>query len=346
MRYLLLSASLPLLTLLANNRPGRSTSALRLLSTGAIGAIELVRRKENSRSPICRRWNNGSFFIIAAAAVALLACGPNSLIAQMPDASKLLASEPAISAVSSSTTSTEKGRSTSRVISPANHSITSVRPFSTVGVAVSVSTLGIGGQAAMPLSQKTNLRAEGNFLSYNGATFTYDGIKYSGALKLRSAEMLLDWFPFGGSFHLSPGVQLYSGFNASGNLSVPAGESFTLNDTWYTSSTANPVTGTGKLTTRAAAPMFTLGWGNLVPRREHRRLSIPIDVGFVYQGAPTVALTLAGSACDDLNLHCRDVKTDSGIQSNLAAQQKIASDNARKYFQFYPVISIGFSYKF
>jgi hypothetical protein len=274
-----------------------------------------------------------------------------SAFAQTPASPKLFVSEPAVEPAfsSSRTADTEapSGGQTDSNPAPANRLVTTTtRPFSTVGAAVSVGTLGIGGQAAFPLSQRTNLRAEGNFFSYNSATYTNDGIGYTGTLKLHSAEALLDWFPFGGSFRLSPGVQFYSGVGASATLAVPPGQSFTLNHVSYISSTAVPVTGTAKLTTNVAAPMFTFGWGNIVPRHEHSHISIPFELGFVYQGAPKVSVVLAGKACDTPTLNCRDVTTDTGIQSNLVAQQKIVSDDIGQYFRFYPVISIGFGYKF
>jgi hypothetical protein len=279
----------------------------------------------------------------------LLACSSPAVFAQTPVSPKLFASAPEVAAFSSSTSDTTDTEAASeRQASPipgsGNRLATSTRPFSTVGVAVSAGTLGVGGQAAMPLSQRTNLRVEGNFFSYNGATYTNDGINYTGTLKLRSIEALLDWFPFGGSFRVSPGVQLYSGPSAAANLAVPSGQSFTLNHTSYVSSTSVPVTGNAALTTRAASPMFTFGWGNIAPRHGH--ISVPLELGFVYQGAPKVSMALAGKACDFSGLNCRDAATDAGIQSNLAAQQKIVSDDIGQYFRFYPVISIGFGYKF
>jgi hypothetical protein len=284
----------------------------------------------------------------ALIAIIILACGSSAVFAQMPALAKLSTSESIFS--SSSNTADVEAASPdqpSPALSPGARLVNSTaRPFSTVGAAVSVGTLGIGGQVATPLSQRTNLRAGGNFFSYGGATYNNDGIDYTGTLKLRSAAALLDWFPFGGSFRLSPGVQFYSGLNASATLAVPFGETFTLNHVSYASSSIVPVTGTAALTTNAVAPMFTFGWGNLVPRSEHGHFSVPFELGFAYQGAPKVSVALVGKACDPSGLNCRDVTTDTGIQSNLAAQQKIVSDDIGQYFRFYPVVSIGFGYKF
>lgn len=287
-----------------------------------------------------------SFSLVSALlTVTFTACGVQAF-AQSPTSLNL---NPALAAASSSSSldsdsDAAPAAQANAILNSAKLSSGSIRPFSTAGVAVTVGFLGIGGQVAVPLSERTNLRGEGNFFSYNSATYTNDGISYKGDLKLRSAEMLLDWFPFHGSFRLSPGVEIYNGLNVSASLAVPPGQSFTLNNTGYYSSATNPITGTALLTTRKAAPMFTFGWGNIVPRHGH--ISVPLEMGFIYQGAPKVALTMAGDACNYNGANCRPAATDSGIQANLAAQQKVVSDDVGKYFRFYPVFSLGFSYKF
>lgn len=218
------------------------------------------------------------------------------------------------------------------------------RPFSTVAVGVSVSTLGIGAEVATPLAQRLNLRVQSHFFPYSGQ-FSTDGVTYNADLKLRSAIASVDWFPFHGSFHVSPGVQLYGGLKATANALVPAGQTFTLNDTDYTSSAADPIHGTGSVTARSVAPAFTFGWGNLVSRKEHGHFSVPVELGFIYQGAPKVNLAFAGVGCDSQN-ECGDMATEPEAQANLAAEQKKANDNAAKYGQFYPIISVGFGFKF
>jgi hypothetical protein len=217
-------------------------------------------------------------------------------------------------------------------------------PFSHVAIAVTASSLGIGGQIAVPLAQKLNLRVGGNFFSYDSDTYTDDGISYNGTLKLRSAQATIDWFPFGGGFHLSPGVLMYNGLGGTAHLFVPANQGFQLNSVDYVSSTTNPVTGTGTISANKAGPMLLLGWGNIIPR-SGRHFAVPFEFGAAYQGQPKITLALAGSACDDEGDNCQSVTTNAGLQANLAAQQKIVNDDASPY-RFYPIISIGLSFKF
>lgn len=77
------------------------------------------------------------------------------------------------------------------------------------------------------MSRRSNVRV--GFAAYNyGRGFDKDGVSYSGRLNLRSAQALYDFFLFGGGFHLSPGVMMYSGNQLTGNATVPGGQTVTL----------------------------------------------------------------------------------------------------------------------
>jgi hypothetical protein len=217
--------------------------------------------------------------------------------------------------------------------------------FSGFALGVKVGLLGVGVNAATPLNRHMNLNVGSNFFSYSD-TLTSDGIPYNANLRFRSAEASLDWFPFAGGFHISPGALLYNGNQITANANVPAGNSFTLNNQQYTSSASDPVTGTGGITFNKAAPKITIGFGNMIPR-SGRHFSVPVELGFAYVGDPKVNLSLAGTACynDQGQNYCDNVATDSMIQSNLAAQrQKIANDVSPA--RFYPIFSVGPAFSF
>jgi hypothetical protein len=210
-----------------------------------------------------------------------------------------------------------------------------------IGIGVKVSTLGIGGEVAIAVSHRTNVRVGFNAFTY-GHTFDKDGATYKGNLDLRSAQATYDIFFLRG-LHLSPGVLFYNGNQVTANVSVPGGQTFSLSNTTYMSDAANPVAGTGKLTVYKAAPMVLFGIGNLVPRSGH--FSTSFEIGAAYQGPPRVALNLGGSACDSTGLFCRSIASDPTIQSNIVAEQAKLNKSASPY-KFYPVISFGVGYKF
>jgi hypothetical protein len=210
-----------------------------------------------------------------------------------------------------------------------------------IGVGVKVSTLGIGGEVAVALSHRSNVRFGFNAFSY-GHAFDKDGVTYKGTLDLRSAQATYDLFFFK-EFHISPGVLVYNGNNVTANASVPGGHSFTLSNTNYVSDAADPITGTGKLTVYKAAPMLLVGFGNLVPRSRH--FSTSFEIGAAYQGPPRVTLNLSGSACDSTGLFCRSISSDPTIQANVVSEQAKLNKSASPY-KFYPVLSFGVGFKF
>jgi len=210
-----------------------------------------------------------------------------------------------------------------------------------IGVGVKVSTLGIGGEVALAVSHRSNVRFGFNAFSY-GHTFDKDGVTYKGTLGLRSAQATYDLF-FLKEFHISPGILIYNGNKVTANASVPGGQSFTLSGTNYVSDTADPVTGTGTLTVYKAAPMLLVGFGNLVPRSRH--FSTSLEIGAAYQGPPRVTLNLSGSACDSTGLFCRSISSDPTIQANVVSEQAKLNKSASPY-KFYPVISFGVGFKF
>jgi hypothetical protein len=71
-----------------------------------------------------------------------------------------------------------------------------------VGIGVRVSTLGIGGEVAVRVLNRANVRAGFNLLGFSHS-FPSNGIDYSGSLHLRSAEAHFDYFLFS-SFTSAP----------------------------------------------------------------------------------------------------------------------------------------------
>jgi hypothetical protein len=210
------------------------------------------------------------------------------------------------------------------------------------GLAVGVSTLGAGIQAATAVTQHSNLRGGFNYFKYS-ASFNKDGVAYNGTLKLQSAEILYDQY-IGGVFHVSPGVVLYDGNQGAATASVPGGQSFTLGGVTYYSDSANPVSGTGSIAAKKAAPELLLGFGNLLPRSA-RRFTVNFEFGAVYQGPPNAKLNLYGGTCDTPGKSCQSIGSNSAIQSNIQSEQN-KINSALSVFKYYPVVRLSLGYKF
>lgn len=211
-----------------------------------------------------------------------------------------------------------------------------------VGIGVKVSTLGVGAEVAARVTHRSNVRAGFNVLGYS-RTFNKDGVPYDGHLDFKTVEGHFDFFPWAGKFHVSPGVLGYTGDPITAHAAIPGGQSFTLGDATFYSDTTSPTHGSGKIDFNQAAPMVTCGWGNLVPL-SHKHISVPVELGVAFQGSPKATLNLVGNVCDSPGVNCRSV-SDPVVQSQILAEQK-KLNNSMSLFQAYPIISVGFGYKF
>ncbi len=228
-------------------------------------------------------------------------------------------------------------------------------PFSTVGIAIKAGIGGAGFDVATPLARKFNLRGGASFFNFEH-TFVSDGTNYDASIDLKTAMLAIDWFPFGGAFRLSPIVQLYNGNSMEANLSVPAGQEFSLGNQNSYSSASDPVHGTanfylGDQGGSQVAPGFTMGFGNMIPRRGH--WSVPFEMGFVYIQTPQIVLNFQGVSCNTQadaataipGPSCVNIATDPTSQANMQQEQTDINNNLSG-FRFFPVLSVGVSYKF
>ena len=209
-----------------------------------------------------------------------------------------------------------------------------------LGVGVKMSSLGAGIEAATAVTRRSNVRVGFNIFNY-GTDFTKDGIHYGGDLSLRSLQVLYDQYLIG-PLHVSPGLLLYNGNQLSASASVPGGQSFSLGGTGFVSSAADPVHGTGYLNLGTTSPMVLIGVGNLLPR-SRRHFAVNFEAGVIFQRTPQAKLTLNGSAC--IGAICQPAASNPLVENGIQAEQdKINRD--LDLLRFYPVISVGFGYKF
>jgi len=212
-----------------------------------------------------------------------------------------------------------------------------------IAVGAKISTLGIGFEGATAVTNRSNVRGGFNFFNYDRVA-TSDGITYDAELTLRSVQITYDQYLIRG-VHVSPGLLIYNGNRAHALASVPAGQSFSLGDSQYFSSLTNPVNGTATLKLRKVAPLRLFGFGNLLPRN-NRHFGVNADLGVAFQGSPDVKLNLAGTACAvSPAVGCVNAATDPRVQTNILREQEQANDDL-KPFKYYPVLSIGVSWKF
>jgi hypothetical protein len=216
-----------------------------------------------------------------------------------------------------------------------------VHPFSTFAIGIHASSLGAGLEAATPLSRSLNVRAGANFIDWKYA-FNIDGINYATNINFRNGQASIDWFPFHGGFHVSPGV-LYFRNGLSGTALVPPGQLFILSNTAYINSVDDPVGGTASVIyAHHFAPALMFGMSNIIPRNG-RHFSMPLEFGAAYTQAAAMNVILAGTACTVQG--CFNAGTDPGTQANL--KQEISDINQTvKKIPVFPIVSLGFAVRF
>ncbi len=215
--------------------------------------------------------------------------------------------------------------------------------FSGFGAGVKIGLSGIGFDVATPLiPARLNLRGGATFFSYTLNTTTSDNLPVSGTLKLQNSGIMVDFFPWRGSFRLSGGANVYNNTGVNASITEAGGKSFTLGNTKYYSNPSNPTVGTGTFNIGGkSGGRVSFGWGNMVPAKGH--FKVETEFGVQILSAPTVTLAF-NSACTGYN-----GVTYSGCgpvaASDITAEQNKLQDDV-KFLRFYPIVSLGFSYKF
>ncbi len=200
-------------------------------------------------------------------------------------------------------------------------------------VGLQIGTLGVGANFAMPINKNLQARLNINGLKVN-KTKSKDGIKYNASLKLFTAGLLLDYYPWESStFHISTGAY-YDNNKVTGNA-VRASGAYTVNGHTYQEDIVKRIDADLKF--NKFAPYLGLGWGG---KLNSSGWSWNLDIGVMYHGKPEFKLTPykgadANSYINIWNQAVNDIK-----------QQEATTQSDVKKYKFYPVVSVGFIYRF
>lgn len=227
------------------------------------------------------------------------------------------------------------------------------RPFSSLGVGVTIGFGGVGFDVATPLVPgRLNVRGGAGFFSY-----TYNGTvsnePISATLKLNNAKVMVDWFPFKGSFRLSAGTTVYNTTGLNGTVSVAPGTTLKIGNDYYLSAPSpNQLTGNLALGLGGkAVPRFTLGWGNMVAK--NHRIRFETEFGVEIIGTPTVSWSYGGEACptaSSTSTTCSSesgyvaINTISGVSTDIATQIASLQSDVNNV-KILPVLQFGLSVK-
>lgn len=193
-------------------------------------------------------------------------------------------------------------------------------------VGLKAGTLGAGIEAETSFSDSFGARFGVNYFEYGYST-TQDDIDYDVDLTLASASALLDWHPLQGAFRISAGV-LYNGNEI--DLEAESSTTYEVGDITFTGAEVGTLT--GDIDFNDVAPYAGIGWDTSFGRDD--RFGFLLDLGVMYQGSPDASLSANGTAA-----------SNPVFQNELAKEETNLEEDIDK-FEYYPVIAIGFSYRF
>ena len=182
-------------------------------------------------------------------------------------------------------------------------------------------TLGLGVEGTFGLTEHFNARLGLNGFTYDRSE-TVSDIEYDLDLELQSVSLLADWHPFGSAFRFTAGL-MSNGNELTGSSTS---DGLTIGDTFY------PGIGLdAKLDFDSTAPYLGVGWGNALAAG--KGWGFNVDLGIMFQGSGDVTLTPTGPGSSLVD------------PADIALEEQRFEDDIRDY-KYYPVFSLGASYKF
>ncbi len=194
------------------------------------------------------------------------------------------------------------------------------------GLYSGVSSLGLQLGVAQSLTDQLSIK-----LAYSGASYDADGetdgVDYEYDLDLSSVSLLLDWHVFDNGFRVTAGA-LANGNEISAESKI-SGATIEVGDTVFTADQVGRLE--GDIEFDSLAPYLGIGWG----RALGEGFSVMFDLGVAFQGEPEVDLRSVGGTFSNNPILIAEVERE---------EQELQDD--AEDFDLYPVISLGFSYRF
>jgi hypothetical protein len=197
-----------------------------------------------------------------------------------------------------------------------------------IGVNGSIGTLGIGVNLNKSITSQLGARLGVNFGSI-GANQSNSGVDYNANLDLGSAQLLADFYPFGGGLRLTGGL-MYQNNRLSVTSKPTNGNSYTINNTQYSAADVGALKGEFQYG-NSIAPYVGIGFG----QAKQEGFGFNADLGVLFTGAPKVNLNATNPVFNN------NPTTRSAIDAQIRQ-----TENDLKGFTVYPVLSVGISYGF
>lgn len=196
-----------------------------------------------------------------------------------------------------------------------------------IAAGLKASSQGIGLEVTGALSEKVNVRVGANYFKLS-KTLDKSGNEFDFDLKLKSFNALVDWHALGNGFRITGGAVVDKNY-LDGQAS-PA-NSYDIGDMVFTSAEVGTLE--GNIDFRDVSPYLGIGWGN--PVAKDSGWTFMVDLGVVFTGRANVDLTSVGGT----------LSNDADFLVEIAKERNDVRDDLDS-FRYYPVVSLGLSYKF
>ena len=197
--------------------------------------------------------------------------------------------------------------------------------WDSAAVGVKAGTLGLGLDGTFSLTEKVNLRINGNLFNFSYDR-EIDDIDYDLDLDLQTFMLLVDWHPFDNGFRVSAGAVQN---NNDASLDAAPSDNETIGGTTYTPAQLGTIT--GDLAFDSLVPYIGIGYGNAVAPGQ--AWSFVFDLGLMIQDYD-VDLSVSGP-----------VALLPSFQTDLREEEAKVQDDFDD-IRIYPVVSAGIAYHF
>lgn len=198
-------------------------------------------------------------------------------------------------------------------------------------VSLTAGTSGVSLHVSTPLTTSLALRMGGSFFDRDKSEQTRS-VDYDFRLKLRTIDVLLDFYPLDNGLRLTGGL-MFNGNQIDAHGLPNMNGNYVINNSRYSAADAGRLD--GRIDFRTLAPYIGMGWGT--GRQAEKGWGVALDVGAMLQGRPHVALNSSG--CNLPQPMCVQLAEDIRVE-RASLSDKVDS------FRVYPVVRAGVTYRF
>ena len=199
-----------------------------------------------------------------------------------------------------------------------------------IAMGLNIGTLGAGIDLTVGITSNLNVRGGINALDLNSDGDESD-VEYDFNIDLLSYPLFLDWYPIDKvGFRISAGILICQN---QLNLDAVSQKEYEIGDETY--SAEEIVKLTGRMDFNGMAPYIGIGWGNAVGKNQ--KWAFACDLGFAFLGEPHFKLKA------DTNFNNEEEYKE--FINELEKEKDELEDDFNDY-GYYPVITLGITYKF